>query len=126
MLKLFTKMDVKKMINQGMTFRQIQDKIGFEDIGQGYGYKSIEAWDLGKHKKYEDKYICYIPEYCYEDNNIKQIDINSLYTFKDFKDLCHGTNVSPDYLFESVDWQHPSALLIELVDYISENNEREV
>lgn len=114
MIKLFTKKDVAQMINQGLTFQQIQDKIGFENIGQGWGYKSDEAWLLGQHKYYEDKYICYIPEYCYEDNNVKQIDINSLYTFKDFKDLCQGTNVSPDYLFESVDWQHPSTLLDEI------------
>lgn len=126
MLKLFTKVDVKKMINQGMTFRQIQEKIGFEDIGQGYGYKSIEAWVLGEHEEYENKYICYIPEYCFDDGSTKQINIDSLYTPKDFRDLCIGTNIVPDFLFESVDWQHPSTLLNELVDDISENNESEV
>lgn len=115
MIKLFTKKDVVQMINQGLTFQQIQDKIGFENIGQGYGYKSIEAWLLGEHKEYENKYICYIPEYCYQDDtSIKQIDINSLYTVKDFKDLCLGTNIVPDFLFESVDWQHPSTLLDEI------------
>lgn len=114
MLKLFTKMDVQRMIKQGLTYHQIQDKIGFENIGQGYGYKSIEAWLLGQHKHYEDKYICYIPEYCYKDEQVKQIDIDSLYTFKNFQDLCSGTNIIPDFLFESCDWQHPSSLLQEL------------
>ena len=126
MLKLFTKVDVKKMINQGMTFKQIQEKIGFEDIGQGWGYKSIEAWTLGQNKAYEDKYICYIPEYCFSEGAVKQIEITSLYTVKDFKDLCFGTNMHPEFLFETVDWQHPTSLLDEIsisVDVSSEKND---
>ena len=117
MLKLFTKKDVAQMINQGLTFQQIQEKIGFDDIGQGYGYKSIEAWDLGQNKAYEDKYICYIPEYCFSEGTVKQIEITSLYTVKDFKDLCHGTSYNPEDLFDNVDWQHPSSLLMEWQSY---------
>lgn len=117
MKMLFTKFDIKKMINQGLTFNQIQDKVGFKNIGQGFGYKSDEAWVLGQKNRYKDTYICYIPEYCYTDNSVKQIDINSCYTVKDFKDLCHGTTYDPEDLFDSVDWQHPSSLLEEWKSY---------
>lgn len=117
MLKLFTKKDVAQMINQGLTFQQIQDKIGFENIGQGYGYKSDEAWVLGQKNRYKNSYICYIPEYCYTDNSVKQIDIDSLYTVEDFKNLCYGTIYDPEDLFDSVDWQHPSSLLLEWLSY---------
>ena len=114
MLKLFTKQDVQDMINKGMTFQQIQDEIGFKNIGQGWGYKSYEAWCLGVYKFYSDKYICYIPEYCYSDNTQKkQISVDNCYTRKDFNDLCIGTNTNSEFLFESVDWQHPSSLLSE-------------
>jgi len=115
MLKLFTKQDVQDMIDKGMTFRQIQDEMGFENIGQGWGYKSYEAWMLGQYKNMSDKYICYIPEYCYsDDTQKKQIDVDSCYTRRDFEYLCYGTRCNPEYLFESVDWQHPLSLLNEL------------
>lgn len=115
MLKLFTKQDVQDMIDKGMTFRQIQDEMGFENIGQGWGYKSYEAWTLGMYTNTSDKYICYVPEYCYsDDTQVKQISVDNCYTRKDFNDLCFDRVVTnPEFLFESVDWQHPSSLLDE-------------
>lgn len=111
MHKLFTKKDVQEMINKGMTLHQIQDEIGFEDIGQGYGYKSEEAFLIGSSVGYEDTYICYIPEACYHDldDGTKQIDLDSCYTRQDFLGLTnHKDNARA--LFDSVDWQHPSSL----------------
>lgn len=113
MLKLFTKQDIQEMINKNMTFNQIADEIGFEDIGQGYGYKSYDAWDISEKEIYDDL-IVYIPEYCYSEHMIKQIDIESCYTRQDFENLCKNTSCEPEYLFASVDWQHPSSLLNEL------------
>ena len=64
MITLFTKHDIWDMIeNKKMSLSEIQEKMGFEDIGQGYGYKSYTAFLLGKiDENYADEYICYIPD----------------------------------------------------------------
>ena len=108
MLKLFTKQDVKDMINKNMSLQEIQDEMGFTDIGQGYGYKSEEAWIIGENDYYKDKYITYIPEYCYNDET-KQIEVESCYTRKDFIDITKD-ETQAKLLWEDVDWQHPSSL----------------
>lgn len=115
MITLFTKHDIWDMIeNKKMSLSEIQEEIGFEDIGQGYGYKSYTAFLLGKiDENYADEYICYIPEYCYFDET-KKLDIDSCYTYQDFKNLCQNTSINPTDLFESCDWQHPSSLLNEI------------
>ena len=115
MIKLFTKQDVQDMIDKGMTFQEIQDEMGFENIGQGWGYKSYDAWDISKREIYDDL-IVYIPEYCYSDNTkVKQIEVGCCYTRNDFEILCSETQINPEFLFESVDWQHPLSLLNEMV-----------
>lgn len=111
MLKLFTKQDFQEMIDRGMSLSQIENEIGFENIGQGFGYKSEEAFILDAIYGLEDRYICYIPEYCYKDmpDGSKQLDLDSCYTRKDFIDLT-GDQTKAEALFQSVDWQHPSSL----------------
>ena len=115
MENLFTKKEILKFVEDNMSLNEIQEKMGFENIGQGYGYKNIKAFELGmSNEELADKYICYIPEYCYNDV-AEKLDINSCYTYKDFKELCNGTKYSATFLFEAVDWQHPSSLLDELM-----------
>lgn len=111
MLKLFTKQDIQAMIDKGLTLQQIHDEMSFNNIGQGYGYKSEEAFILDAIYGLEDRYICYIPEYCYHDlpDGTKQIDLDSCYTRKDFNELTKD-KTQAEFLFESVDWQHPSTL----------------
>lgn len=113
MLKLFTKYDVWDMqANQKLSVGEIENKMGFEDIGQGFGYKCEEAFLLGKtNDNYANEYICYIPEYCHAPYGI---DMDSCYTYQDFNNLCQNTSISPTDLFESCDWQHPSSLLNEI------------
>ena len=84
---LFTKYDVWDMqANKKMSVTDIQNKMGFENLGEGFGYKCEEAFWLGKaNDNYEDEYICYIPEYCHDSNGI---EIDSCYTYQDFKELC--------------------------------------
>ena len=113
---LFTKYDVWDMqANQKLSAEEVKNKMGFEKLGQGFGYKCEEAFWLGKaNDKYENEYICYIPEYCHDRYGI---DINSCYTYQDFKELCKNTRYSPMDLFNSVDWQHPKVLLDEWKSY---------
>lgn len=128
MLKLFTKQDIQDMVDKGMSLLQIENEIGVENIGQGFGYKSEEAYILDSMYGLEDKYICYIPEYNYNElpDGTKQIDINSCYTKKDFIELT-GDKTKAEALFQSVDWQHPSSLWdewdndFELGEIIDEN-----
>lgn len=122
-INLFTKQDIQDMINQGLSLEQIQDKIGFTNIGQGFGYKNLYAWKLAEHDFYwSDILIVYIPEYCYDDNT-KQINLDSCYTRRDFEILYEEyweeTNGDSEYMtiddfFEACDWQHPSSLLNEM------------
>ena len=109
---LFTKYDIWDMqANQKLSIEEVQNKMGFENLGEGFGYKCEEAFWLGKaNDKYENEYICYIPTHCYDSNGI---EIDSCYTYQDFKELCKNTKYSPTNLFESLDWQHPSSLLDE-------------
>lgn len=115
MKNLFTKKEILNFIKNNMSLNEIQKTMGFENIGQGYGYKNVKAFDLGmNNEKLADKYICYIPEFCYNDIT-EELDIDSCYTYKDFKELCDETKYSATFLFEAVDWQHPSSLLNELM-----------
>lgn len=127
-LKLFFKADVENMINKGMSIREIQDEIGFEDIGQGYGYKNYDAWDISVcNDFYASNLIVYIPEYCYtNDVVIKQISIDCCYTREDFEKLCKKTTVNADFLFDACDWQHPSSLLDEISDDEENVNKNEI
>ena len=113
---LFTKYDVWDMqANQKLSIEEVQNKMGFEDLGQGLRYKCEEAFWLGKaNDNYENEYICYIPEYCYNSDGIK---INSCYTYQDFKTLCRNTKYNPMDLFENVNGDHPSSLLDESRSY---------
>ena len=107
---MFTKKEIQKLIDEEKDFKFFEDYIGFEDIGQGYGYKSVEAWDSD-----DLDVIVYIPEYCaITGNNSKGIefttlDISSCYTKQDFLDITEDLGKAED-LFESVDWQHPTTL----------------
>lgn len=122
MLKLFFKADLNHMIAKGMTFREIQNEMGFENIGQGFGYKSYDAWQISLiNDFYKTELIVYIPEYCYNDGNTKQISLDCCYTREDFENLCKNTSVNKDFLFDACDWQHPSSLLNEIGDWIDDD-----
>ena len=126
-ITLWQKQDVKDMINQGMSLEQIQEKMGFDNIGQGYGYKNFYAWKLAEHDFYwANTLIVYVPEYCYDDKS-KQIDLDSCYTRRDFEIIYKETiyeawwkedeeipYMTIDDFFEVCDWQHPSSLLNEM------------
>ena len=86
---------------KGKRFDEI-DEIPFFDIGQGYGYKSLEAFDTGENV------ICYIPEYCYNGDTL-ELDPECCYSKADFLKLT-GDEEKARRLFESLDWQHPSSL----------------
>lgn len=85
----------------GKTYDNI-DKLPFEWLGQGYGYKNAEVFLAG------DSYVCYISEYSY-DEDTHELDPESCYTRADFVKLTGGLE-KPIELFNSVDWQHPSSL----------------
>ena len=113
---LFTKKQIQKLINEEKDIIYLQTYMGFEDIGQGYGYKSVEAWDSDS-----PDVIVYIPEYCYsetendEGTRITILEIDSCYTKQDFLDITGDLEKAED-LFESVDWQHPTTLWNEWED----------
>ena len=113
---LFTKYDIWDMqVNQKLSAGEVESKMGFKNLGQGFGYKCEEAFWLGKaNDEYENEYLFYISEYCHDDYGI---DIDSCYTYQDFKELCKYTRYSPMDLFDSVDWQHPKVLLDEWKSY---------
>lgn len=108
---LFTKKQIQKLINEEKDIIYLQTYMGFEDIGQGYGYKSYEAWDSDNAD-----IIVYIPEYCYITNQnsmgieYKTLDINSCYTKQDFLDITKNNLQESEALFDAVDWQHPTTL----------------
>lgn len=108
---LFTKKQIQKLINEEKDFIYLQTYIGFEDIGQGYGYKSVEAWDSD-----DSDVIVYIPEYCYKEYEDTEgtrklmLEIDSCYTKQDFLDITNNNLEQAEDLFESVDWQHPTTL----------------
>lgn len=85
----------------GRRYNEI-DELPIGWIGQGYGYKSQEAYEAG------DNYICYIPEYCYNEETY-ELDLNCCYTIADFLELTGDERKARD-LFNAVDWQHPSSL----------------
>ena len=107
---LFTKTQIQNLIDEEKDLKFFREYMEFEDIGQGYGYKSVEAWDSDN-----PDVIVYIPEYCdITGNNSKGIefttlDISSCYTKQDFLDITEDLEKAED-LFESVDWQHPTTL----------------
>ena len=107
---LFTKKQIQKLIDEEKDLIYLQTYIGFEDIGQGYGYKSVEAWNSDN-----PDVVVYIPEYCYseiendEGTRITILEIDSCYTKQDFIDITGDLEKAED-LFESVDWQHPTTL----------------
>ena len=107
---LFTKTQIQNLINEEKDLKFFREYMEFEDIGQGYGYKSWEAWNFDN-----PDVIVYIPEYCdITSNNSKGIefttlDISSCYTKQDFLDITEDLEKAED-LFESVDWQHPTTL----------------
>lgn len=107
---LFTKTQIQNLIDEGKDLKFFREYMEFEDIGQGYGYKSVEAWDSDS-----PDVIVYIPEYCYsetendEGTRITILEIDSCYTKQDFLDITGDLEKAED-LFESVDWQHPTTL----------------
>lgn len=81
---LFTKKQIQGLIDQGKNLKFFEEYMGFKDIGQGYGYKSVEAWNSDKLDV-----IVYIPEHCSNisySKSIKHInlEIDSCYTKQDF------------------------------------------
>lgn len=76
----------------------IQEVIAREFYGQGMIFKDEEAY---YDKDHPDR-VCYIPELH-----------DSLYTRKDFLDMCNGQPEIADRIFEAVDWQSPETYLEE-------------
>ena len=111
---LFTKTHIQNLINDSKDIIYLQTYMGFEDLGQGYGYKSYEAWESDNSDT-----IVYIPEYCYDEyeneegTRITTLDICSCYTKQDFIKLAGEQS---EDLFDSVDWQHPLSLYMEWDD----------
>lgn len=66
---------------------------------QGYIYKNPNAYYNNKSA------VCYVPEMS-----------NSIYTGKDFLDMCNGQTEIADHVFDAVDWQHPESYLDEQGD----------
>ena len=116
MIKLFFISDVKRMIEDNKSFQEIQKELDFRDIGQGWGYKSFEAWEVArKNDIYKSSMIVYIPEYCYNEGLFtKQLDVNCCYTYNDFEIIAQSKGLDTNYLFESCDWQHPFSLANEI------------
>lgn len=94
-----------------------------EDIGQGNGYKDFDFdWETGNPKD-----IIYIPEYGYEaDGTVKR---ENAYSKQDIIDAVRECCTPEDAkktkkisavaqnVFETVDWQFPTTLLVEW-DYL--------
>lgn len=110
---LFTKTHIQNLINDSKDIIYLQTYMGFEYLGQGYGYKSYEAWNSN-----ESDVIVYIPECCYyeyedeEGTRIKILDIDSCYTKQDFINITNKLSEA-EALFDAVDWQHPTSLWCE-------------
>ena len=87
--------------------REVQ---GYND---GFIFKSYENYQKGEE-------VCYIPEFAHNGDRIDEtseyLDESFGYRRKHFEELCEGTKVDPDYLFEMVDWQAPETLLSEMID----------
>lgn len=85
-----------------------------QGYNSGFIFKSYDNYESGEG-------VCYIPEYAYNGNKIDEtsdyLDESFGYSRKHFEELCKGTKIDPDYLFELVDWQSPEALLDEMLDY---------
>lgn len=64
-----------------------------EFFQQGYIFKSFANFQRKKG-------VCYIPELS-----------DKKYTYEDFLYLCGGNNVLAEYVFETVDWQHPESFI---------------
>ena len=99
-MKFVTKEELAQLA-VGKRYDEIE-AIPFENIGQGYGFKSFEAYYAGLN------YVCYIPEYCVNEETM-ELDLDSCYTKADFLELT-GSEAKAQDLFDSVDWQHPSSL----------------
>lgn len=83
----------------------------------GFIFKSVENYDSGKG-------VCYIPEYIIGVKDYEPyVSGEHGYTRQDFEKLCEGTKIDPDYLFETVNWQHPETLLDELLEDIDFEDE---
>lgn len=67
---------------------------------QGWIFKDEEAYLDEEHP---DR-ICYIPELS-----------DSLYSRKDFLDMCNGQKEFADELFYESDWQHPESLMTDWI-----------
>jgi hypothetical protein len=97
---------------------KIKDAFSAGWIGQGYGYKSIKAWN-----EFSDDEIIYIPEGAYLDADIKDVPHpEDTYTKARFIDLCFNSefedihqhpNEFAETMFNDVDWQYPETLLDE-------------
>lgn len=111
--KFIKKEDVPKLA-AGKRYDEIEN-LPFEDIGQGYGFKSEAAFDAG------DDLVCYIPEYCYDDETL-ELEPDSCYTKADFLELTGDEEEKARELFAAVDWQHPSSLWQEWDEEDSDEN----
>jgi len=60
---------------------------------QGYIYKNYQNFS-------KKKGICYIPELS-----------DTKYTYQDFLDICGGNKDMAEFVFETVDWQHPESFV---------------
>ena len=74
----------------GKRYDEIEE-IPFENIGQGYGFKSSEAYHAGSD------YVCYIPEYCVNEETM-ELDLDSCYTKADFLELTGSEAAAQDLL----------------------------
>lgn len=99
--KYLTKDQLIAEINKG----NLPEQYVAQPIGQGDGYKiDFDIWN----NKFDENIVVYIPEFGYDEDGMPKED--SIYSFKDFLDICKGNREYALQLLEDVDWQSPETL----------------
>lgn len=84
----------KYKIDDGIVGRKLPDDTYEKEFyRQGTIYKNLANFERKKG-------VCYVPELSDDE-----------YTYQDFLDLCGGNPDMAEYVFETVDWQHPESLI---------------
>lgn len=99
--KYLTKDQLIAEINKG----NLPEEYTAQPIGQGDGYKiDFDFWT----NNFDENIVVYIPEFGYDEDGMPNED--SIYSFKDFLDICKGNREYALQLLEDVDWQSPETL----------------
>lgn len=104
----FTDEDINSLLENDISIKDFEKLIGFEYGEQGYIYKSKKIFS-----ELKDDEVCYIPEY-YNINNEPVLCDCDRYTKSDFLNLCDGNIQKAEFIYYTVDWQHPEVLYDEV------------